>query len=96
MRLNRLPGIRPRQSLGRAARHGGAARLSRLPRPRCCCCCSAAPFGVPGQAELQASVALACVFFWSLFRPASMPPPWCSLLGLLADLLGSRRPAWAC
>ncbi len=49
---------------------------------------AAAPLGLPGQAELQPATALACVFFWSLFRPASMPPPAVFLLGLLCDLLG--------
>jgi rod shape-determining protein MreD len=53
---------------------------------------SAAPLGVPGQAELQASVSLACVFFWSLFRPASMPPAVVFGIGLLTDLLGYAPP----
>jgi len=48
----------------------------------------AAPLGLPGQAELQATVALSCVFFWSLFRPASMPPAAVFAIGLLTDLLG--------
>ncbi len=48
----------------------------------------AAPFGLPGRAELQCSLALGCVFFWSLFRPASMPPLLVFGLGMLADLLG--------
>lgn len=47
-----------------------------------------APFGLPGQAELLPGFALAAVFFWTLFRPASVPPPTVFLLGLLADLLG--------
>lgn len=37
-------------------------------------------------------MALACVFFWSLTRPASMTPPVVFLLGLLADLLGLTPP----
>ncbi|MCU0888673.1 MAG: rod shape-determining protein MreD [Rubritepida sp.] len=45
---------------------------------------AAAPIGVPG---LIAAVALPCVFFWSVFRPAAMPPPVVFLLGLLQDLL---------
>jgi rod shape-determining protein MreD len=53
---------------------------------------TAAPLGVPGQAELQASIALACIFFWSLFRPASMPPAVVFCIGLLADLLGYAPP----
>ncbi len=49
---------------------------------------TAAPLGLPGQSELQGSVALGCVYFWSLFRPASMTPPMVFLLGILVDLLG--------
>jgi len=48
----------------------------------------AAPLGLPGQAQLQVASVLACVFFWSVFRPDSMSPPVVFLLGLLADLLG--------
>lgn len=48
----------------------------------------AAPLGLPGQAQLQPAAALACVFFWSVFRPGSMTPPAVFLLGLLSDLLG--------
>ena len=53
---------------------------------------TAAPLGLPGQAELQAAAALGCVFFWSLFRPASMPPVVVFALGLLCDLLGYAPP----
>jgi rod shape-determining protein MreD len=53
---------------------------------------TAAPLGLPGQVELQASAVLCCVFFWSLFRPASMPPVAVFLLGLLTDLLGYAPP----
>ena len=52
----------------------------------------AAPLGLPGQAQLQLAAALACVFFWSVFRPASMSPPVVFLLGLLTDLLGLEPP----
>lgn len=45
---------------------------------------AAAPLGVPG---VVAAVALPCVFFWSVFRPAAMPPPAAFGLGLLMDLL---------
>jgi rod shape-determining protein MreD len=45
---------------------------------------SAAPVGLPG---LVPAVALPCVFFWSVFRPASMSPPAVFALGLLQDLL---------
>ena len=45
---------------------------------------AAAPVGVPG---LVAAVGLPCVFFWSVFRPAAMPPPVVFALGLQQDLL---------
>ncbi len=83
----RKPGIRPRPSVRRqldvAARHifpGATTALAVL--------ALAGPLGLPGQAELQCAAALGCVFFWSLFRPASMPPSLVFVLGLLADLLG--------
>ena len=46
------------------------------------------PFGLPGQAELRPVYAMACVFFWSLYRPSSLPAPVVALTGLLLDLLG--------
>ncbi|MBO1076233.1 rod shape-determining protein MreD [Roseomonas marmotae] len=46
---------------------------------------AAAPVGLPSA---MPALALACVFFWSIFRPAAMSPPVCFLLGLLQDLLG--------
>jgi rod shape-determining protein MreD len=83
----RTPGIRPPQTLARqldvAARRcfpGATIALALL--------LLAAPLGLPGQAGLQAALALGSVFFWSLFRPTSLPPPLVFLLGLLADLLG--------
>jgi rod shape-determining protein MreD len=89
--MDRLPGIRPRPSLGRrldmVARRGFPGTTTAL-----LLLVTAAPLGVPGQAELQASIALACVFFWSLFRPASMPPVVVFAVGLLVDLLGYAPP----
>jgi rod shape-determining protein MreD len=85
--VEKTPGIRPRrgwgQRLDRAARSGfpigttviGMVLLS-------------ARFGIPGQAELLPGFTLAAVFFWTLFRPASVAPPLVFLIGLLADLLG--------
>lgn len=40
--------------------------------------------GLPG---MVAAIALPCIVFWSVFRPAAMPPPACFGLGLLQDLL---------
>lgn len=83
----KLPGIRPRPTFWRrldaAGRAAFPAALTAL-----ILLATAAPFGLPGQAQWQPALALACVFFWSLYRPASMPPAIVFLLGLLADLLG--------
>jgi len=88
---DRQPGIRPRPSLGR--------RLDMMARASFPATTTAlmlllvsAPLGLSGQAELQGALVLCCVFFWSLFRPASMPPPAVFLLGLLTDLLGYAPP----
>ena len=87
MRAGRTPGIRPRPTVWRQL-----DAASRMSFPAACTALLllllAAPLGLPGQAQLQPAAALACVFFWSLFRPASMPPPVVFVLGLLADLLG--------
>jgi rod shape-determining protein MreD len=87
----RLPGIRPRQSLWR--RLDASARWS-FPASSTAIVLilTAAPLGLPAQAELQGAIALASVFFWSLFRPGSMPPPVVFLLGLFADLLDYAPP----
>lgn len=85
--MEKTPGIRPRrgwgQRLDRAGRRGfpaatiiaGMVLLS-------------APIGIPGQAQLLPAFTLAAVFFWTLFRPTSVPPPLVFVIGLLADLLG--------
>jgi rod shape-determining protein MreD len=82
----RTPGIRPRPSLTRRL-----DMLSRRSFPAATAALSmlllAAPLGLPAQPEIQAALALSSVFFWSLFRPDSMPPPAVFALGLLADLL---------
>jgi rod shape-determining protein MreD len=85
--VDRSPGIRPRPTLAR--------RLDMQAR-RCFPVASTvllmllgnAPFGVPDQAVLLPAITVASVFFWSLYRPASMPPPAVFVLGLLLDLLG--------
>ncbi|EKM99623.1 MULTISPECIES: rod shape-determining protein MreD [Acidocella] len=54
------------------------------------------PFGIPGQAALRPVYAMACVYFWSLYRPGSLPAPLVALCGLLLDLLGlSSFGVWA-
>jgi rod shape-determining protein MreD len=54
------------------------------------------PFGMPGQAEFRPVFAMACVYFWSLYRPASLPAPLTAAIGLLLDLLGlSPLGLWA-
>jgi rod shape-determining protein MreD len=82
----RRPGIRPRPSLWRrldmSARHAFPAASTAL-----LLLLLAAPLGLDAQAALQGAVALGCVFFWSLYRPASMSPPVVFALGVLADLL---------
>ncbi len=47
-----------------------------------------APLGLPEQAASLPAVALGCVWFWSLYRPDTLPPPIVFLIGLLMDLLG--------
>jgi len=88
---DRLPGIRPRQSLRRrldmSARWSFPAATTAL-----MFLLTAAPLGLPAQAEVQGAVALASVFFWSLFRPGSMPPPVVFVLGVLVDLLDYAPP----
>ncbi len=86
-RPDQLPGIRPRASLGRqldiAARHGFPASCTVL-----LMLLTQLPFGIADQAVLLPAVTLPCVYFWSLFRPASMPPPVVFLIGVFFDLLG--------
>ncbi len=87
----RLPGIRPRPTLWRQL-----DATSRAAFPSACTAVLlvilSAPLHLPGQAFLVPAAALACVFFWSLFRPASMTPPIVFALGLLSDLLGLQPP----
>ncbi|WP_297488327.1 rod shape-determining protein MreD [Acidocella sp.] len=54
------------------------------------------PLHIPGQALLRPAYAMGCVYFWSLFRPASLPAPVTGLIGLLLDLMGTTPPGlWA-
>jgi rod shape-determining protein MreD len=83
---DQTPGIRPPLTLGRrldiVARHAfppGCTVLLML--------LAETPLGIADQAALLPAVALACVYFWSLFRPAAMPPPVVFVIGVLFDLL---------
>ncbi len=92
MALNdRFPGVRPHLTIGRrldiAWRYAFPATTSFL-----LMLLSLAHFGLWGQAALLPTVALTCVWFWSLYRPAAMAPPVVFLVGLLLDLLGFLPP----
>lgn len=88
---DRHPGVRPRLTFGRrldiAWRYAFPGTTSLM-----LMLVSLAPFGLWGQAALLPTVALTCVWFWSLFRPAAMPPPIVFLIGILLDLLGYLPP----
>ena len=87
----RRPGIRPRRTLGGKL---DAVAWRALPLAACVLAVLLldAPLGMPGAAELLAGCLLAAVFFWSVFRPDTMPAVAVFLLGLFADLLGSTPP----
>jgi rod shape-determining protein MreD len=80
------PGIRPRATIARrldlAARHAFPASCTVL-----LMLLTEVPFGVVDQTSLLPVVALASVWFWSLYRPNAMAPPVVFAIGLLLDLL---------
>ena len=84
---DRLPGIRPGPTLLRRIDAAGR-RLTPGVLMLAAIVLLAFPLGLPGSQELQQVLALACVYFWSVHRPASMPPSAAFLAGLLCDLLG--------
>lgn len=49
----------------------------------------AMPGLLPAQAMLRAGIVTGSVYFWTLYRPSSLPAPVIGLIGLLLDLLGS-------
>src|SRR5438270_3692015 len=86
-RIGPEPEIRPRPTIGR--------RLDAMARASFPLACTlslmlltAVPFGFRDQAQLLPAITLACIWFWSLFRPASVPSVAVFLVGLLLDLLG--------
>lgn len=86
-RADQAPGIRPRASLGRqldiAARQAFPTSCTVL-----LMMLTEIPFGFADQAALLPAVTLASIYFWTLFRPAAMPPPVVFLIGMLLDLFG--------
>lgn len=46
------------------------------------------PLGLPAQAALRPAYTLACVYFWTLYRPGALPVPFVAFSGLLLDLAG--------
>jgi rod shape-determining protein MreD len=86
-RIDQTPGIRPRASWGRrldiAARQSFPVSSTIL-----LMLLTEVPFNIVGQSALLPAVTLAAMWFWSVFRPASMPPPLVFAIGILLDLLG--------
>jgi rod shape-determining protein MreD len=84
--MDKHPGIRPALTLWHtldvAARYAFPVALTGL-----VLLLLSAPLGIPGQAQMQPAWALASIYFWTLFRPASLPAGAVFALGLLLDLL---------
>ena len=84
--MDKKPGIRPRitvwHQLDVAARYVFPLGITVM-----VLLLLSAPLGIPGQAQMQPAWALASVYFWTLFRPASLPAFGVFLVGLLLDLL---------
>lgn len=56
----------------------------------------ALPDLLPVQPMLRTAIVVGSVYFWSLYRPASLPAPVVALIGVLLDLLGaSPLGLWA-
>ena len=87
----RLPGIRPVATVGRHL-DAAARRLFPTITTALVLFGLAFPLSLPAAPELGAGFVLASVFFWSVYRPGSVPPPVCFALGFLADLLGPEPP----
>lgn len=50
------------------------------------------PFDIPGRNELLPAVIVSSVYFWSIYRPKSMPAIGVFFLGFLIDLLNFSPP----
>ncbi|CAI3927098.1 unnamed protein product [Commensalibacter communis] len=50
------------------------------------------PFDIPGRNELLPAIIVSSVYFWSIYRPKSMPAIGVFFLGLLIDLLNFTPP----
>ncbi|MCQ8240119.1 hypothetical protein [Rhizosaccharibacter radicis] len=87
----RRPGIRPRPTLGRRL-DAAARRVLPVGFTALAILLLSAPLGLPEQEALLPGTVLASVFFWSVFRPPSMPGWAVFGLGLLSDLLGYAPP----
>jgi len=85
--MDRLPGIRPRPNIWQRLDAAGRALFPVVSTALLLLALST-PLGLPGQSAMRPAGALACVYFWTLYRPASMMPLAGFLLGLLTDLLG--------
>lgn len=84
---DRMPGIRPRPTLGRRLDRAGRICFPAVSTIGLMLL-TAAPFGFAGQSALLPAVATGSVYFWSLYRPSAMPPVLVFGVGLLLDLLG--------
>lgn len=90
-KLERLPGIRPWPSVWRAL-DAAFRRAFPFVSIFAVLLLLAFPLPIPAEAELRLGFALASVFFWTVYRPNSMPASAAMLLGLFADLLGPEPP----
>ena len=84
---DRTPGIRPRPTLGRRLDRAGRGVFPVVGTIGSMLLATA-PFGFADPAALLPAVAIGEVYFWSLYRPAAMPPAAAFGIGLLLDLLG--------
>ncbi|GAB0112841.1 rod shape-determining protein MreD [Acidisoma sp. C75] len=85
--MEKTPGIRPRRGWGQRLDKAGRQAFPAATTLAGMILLSA-PLGIPGQSQLMPAFTLASVFFWTLFRPAALPPPLVFLIGIFADLLG--------